>query len=72
MLLYSRPCCIQNCGLGEGLLLRTQDTNERCGGVILGNSEPVFCVGELTAHTLPGNVCVFGQRRARRECLMKG
>lgn len=76
----ARCCCTQGYAVsrivawGEGLLLRTQDTNERVWRwVILGNSEPTdSCVGELTAHTLPGNVCVLGQRRARRECLMKG
>lgn len=66
----ARCCCTPGCALsrtvacGEGAA--TEDSGYRWAGVevvILGNSEPEdSCVGELTAHTVPGNVCVLGQR----------
>lgn len=41
-----------------------QNSGYKWAGVKVGDPAD-SCVGELTAHTLPGNVCVLGQRRAR-------
>ena len=64
----ARCCCtqgymlIQNCGMVGGAA--AQNSGYKWAGVKVGDPAD-SCVGELTAHTLPGNVCVLGQRRAR-------